>query len=52
MLCLTGHIHEAAGVSTLGRTRIVNPGPFGRGGYTFAVVEGDVEQLEIRHVKP
>lgn len=49
ILCLTGHIHEAAGISSLGRTRIVNPGPFGRGGYTVAVVAQTVEQVEIRN---
>jgi Icc-related predicted phosphoesterase len=48
MLCLTGHIHEAAGISSLNKTRIVNPGPFGQGGYTYAVVGEMVEELEIR----
>ncbi|MBP7865851.1 MAG: metallophosphoesterase family protein [Acidobacteria bacterium] len=28
-----GHIHEAAGTDRLGRTQMVNPGPFARGGY-------------------
>lgn len=49
ILCLTGHIHEAAGIASLGDTQIVNPGPFGRGGYTYAVIGQTVEQLEIRH---
>lgn len=52
MLCLTGHIHEAAGIASLGQTRIVNPGPFGRGGYVYAVVDREVEQLEIRRSDP
>ena len=34
---LTGHIHEAASRSTVGRTLLVNPGPFSRG--HLAVVE-------------
>jgi Icc-related predicted phosphoesterase len=52
MLCLTGHIHEAAGITSLGRTQIVNPGPFGRRGYAYAVIGQVVEQLEIRHWIP
>lgn len=52
MLCLTGHIHEAAGIASLNQTRIVNPGPFGRGGYVYAVVGQEIEQLEIRRSEP
>lgn len=50
-LCFTGHIHEAAGIDTIGRTTVVNPGPFSRGGYAHAVVGKALEQLEIRHWK-
>jgi len=32
-LCISGHIHESAGVDTLGPTTIVNAGPFKDGGY-------------------
>jgi Icc-related predicted phosphoesterase len=32
-VCLTGHIHEARSVDTLGRTVIVNPGALADGGY-------------------
>ena len=35
--CLTGHIHEAASRSKVGRTLVLNPGPFSRG--NIAVVE-------------
>lgn len=52
ILCLTGHIHEAAGMTSLDRTRIANPGPFGRGGYVCATIGQTVEQLEIRHWRP
>jgi len=38
-LCLCGHIHEARGTDEIGRTRILNPGPFFKGG--FARVEID-----------
>jgi uncharacterized protein len=32
-LCLSGHIHESAGLDTIGPTTIVNAGPFKDGGY-------------------
>lgn len=32
-LCITGHIHESAGVDFLGRTKILNAGPLAAGGY-------------------
>jgi len=38
-LCLCGHIHESRGTDEIGRTRILNPGPFFKGG--FARVEID-----------
>jgi len=31
--CITGHIHESAGVDTIGRTVVVNAGAFRDGGY-------------------
>lgn len=31
--CLTGHIHEARSVDRIGRTVILNPGMFGKGGW-------------------
>lgn len=32
-LCICGHIHEAIGIDTIGRTKIANPGPFQNGNY-------------------
>ena len=32
-LCISGHIHESAGLDTIGPTTIVNAGPFKDGGY-------------------
>ena len=32
-VCISGHIHESAGVDTIGPTTIVNAGPFKDGGY-------------------
>jgi len=38
LVCFTGHIHEAAGTDTLGRTRLANPGPVRGGGYAWAEI--------------
>jgi len=49
-LLLCGHIHEAVGEDILGRTRVLNPGPFGRGGYVWAEVSADGVSAECRCV--
>ncbi len=41
MLCFTGHIHGARGISTLGSTTVVNPGPFKDGFFAKVEVEGN-----------
>src|SRR5712691_12207079 len=43
LLVLAGHVHESPAVDTIGRTVIVNPGPFMTGSY--AEVELDVEKV-------
>jgi hypothetical protein len=45
-VCISGHIHEAAGVDQIGPTTILNAGPFKGGGYI--VVVGDRAGLEAR----
>ena len=40
-VCVSGHIHESAGVDAIGVTRIFNAGPFKGGGYVVVRVEGD-----------
>lgn len=45
-LCISGHIHEAAGVDTIGPTTIVNAGPFKDGGYI--VVHAAASKLDAR----
>jgi Icc-related predicted phosphoesterase len=45
-VCISGHIHESAGVDTIGRTTILNAGPFKDGGYI--VVRGDGARLEAK----
>ena len=39
-LCISGHIHESAGVDTIGPTTIVNAGPFKDGGYIVVRATG------------
>lgn len=49
LLCLTGHIHDAAGIDAIESTRIANPGPFHTGAYARAIIEsGRLTHLEIR----
>lgn len=49
-LVFSGHVHEAAGEDAIGRTRVVNPGPWFQG--RSVVIEADPEtgsvELEIR----
>ena len=47
-LCITGHIHESPGVDTIGRTKILNAGPFAAGGYIVAHYEGGVLDAALR----
>ncbi|HYA35723.1 MAG TPA: metallophosphoesterase [Candidatus Binataceae bacterium] len=44
--CISGHIHESAGVDTIGVTKVFNAGPFKGGGYI--VVEFDGKALDAR----
>lgn len=46
ILALSGHIHEAAGVETVGRTTFVNPGPAKDG--RCAVVDVDGGSVAVR----
>lgn len=45
-VCISGHIHESAGVDEIGPTRILNAGPFKGGGYI--VVRADNGRLDAR----
>ena len=40
VLCLSGHIHEAAGIFKIGQTTVVNPGSWREGHYAEAEVSG------------
>ncbi len=46
ILAISGHMHEAYGVDQLGKTTLVNPGPFRRGRY--GVVEVENQQIQAR----
>lgn len=39
-LCITGHIHEARGTDTLGKTLVINPGDLASGGYVRIGFDG------------
>jgi Icc-related predicted phosphoesterase len=39
-VCISGHIHESAGVDEIGPTKILNAGPFKGGGYIVVLAEG------------
>jgi Icc-related predicted phosphoesterase len=38
-VCISGHIHESAGVDTIGATTVLNAGPFKGGGYIVVVAQ-------------
>jgi Icc-related predicted phosphoesterase len=49
LICFTAHIHESRGLSRLGQTYVVNPGPVGRGSVAVAEIEsGDVVDCRIQ----
>ena len=49
-VCITGHIHESAGVDRIGRTTVVNAGALGAGGYIVVEAACDGLQAELRRV--
>ena len=48
-LCITGHIHEASGEDIIGKTKVLNPGPFYEGGYVVINVEKGKAEAELRY---
>lgn len=49
LLAVSGHIHEAPGVDTIGETTLVNPGPFRQGSYAYIELDATVAKAEIRY---
>ena len=46
-ICFSGHIHESRGIGSIGKTKVVNPGPLKEESYVIAQLNGDVESIEI-----
>ncbi|MEW6328368.1 MAG: metallophosphoesterase [Thermodesulfobacteriota bacterium] len=49
-VCITGHIHEAAGRDTIGQTMIINPGMLKNGGYVEILTEGAEIRAELNKI--
>jgi Icc-related predicted phosphoesterase len=49
-VCVTGHIHESAGVDRIGRTTVVNAGAFRDGGYIVVTDRPDGLAAELRYL--
>ena len=47
-VCISGHIHESAGVDRIGPTQIFNAGPFKGGGYIVVRTNDGREGLDAR----
>lgn len=47
-VCITGHIHESPGVDYIGRTKILNAGPFAGEGYIVVRSEKGTLEAELR----
>jgi len=49
LVCFTAHIHESRGVSHIGETLVINPGPLSAGSVAFANLDGSqLVTCEIR----
>lgn len=48
-LCLTGHIHEAKGQTTIGSTKVINPGMLKDGGWIEIHITDDLDVKAILH---
>jgi Icc-related predicted phosphoesterase len=48
ILAISGHVHEAAGVDKLGKTTLVNPGPFRSGQYAVVTFEHDKVAVKLK----
>lgn len=47
-VCITGHIHESPGVDFIGRTKILNAGPFAAGGYIVVRYDHGTLDAELK----
>lgn len=49
-VCITGHIHESAGVDRIGRTTVLNAGAFRDGGYIVVNAGADALEAELKYL--
>jgi len=49
-VCVTGHIHESAGVDRIGRTTVLNAGALRDGGYIVVTDSGGGLTAELKHL--
>jgi Icc-related predicted phosphoesterase len=47
ILAVSGHIHEAFGTDTVGRTTLINPGPLKDGRYAIVEINGDTVGTQL-----
>lgn len=50
LLAVSGHIHEAAGTDQVGRSTLVNPGPFKDGCFAQATIEDEQVKIQLDRV--
>ncbi|MGE0679535.1 MAG: metallophosphoesterase [Candidatus Binatia bacterium] len=49
-VCITGHIHESPGIDFIGRTKILNAGPFSAGRYIIVHCQGNEMYAELKYM--
>lgn len=49
-VCITGHVHESAGIDHIGRTTVVNAGAFRDGGYIVVSLGLDGLHAQLQHL--
>jgi len=49
-ILLCGHIHESKGKDYIGKTRAVNPGTFGSGGYALIQYDNQMVDIHFKHL--
>ena len=50
-ICITGHIHEGIGEDHIGKTLVINPGPFQIGNYLNLDIDSGAINFEIRNIQ-
>lgn len=50
LACFTGHIHEGKAVDHIGKTKIINPGPFKKGNFAWITIENKELHVEFKKI--